>query len=88
MNITTSLPADITPHGSDYEIVSRVVEMLTENYRDQPSLEVDRRRNRPTADATAEDVHPLGRTVAEGIPAGGHARPRQAPAAAGGAAAA
>ncbi len=39
MNITTSLPADITPHGSDYEIVSRVVEMLTENYRDQPSLE-------------------------------------------------
>ncbi|MBW9063168.1 bifunctional helix-turn-helix domain-containing protein/methylated-DNA--[protein]-cysteine S-methyltransferase [Rhizobium herbae] len=40
MNITTSLAADITPHGSDYEIVSRVVEMLTENYRDQPSLEV------------------------------------------------
>ncbi|WP_349436636.1 bifunctional helix-turn-helix domain-containing protein/methylated-DNA--[protein]-cysteine S-methyltransferase [Pararhizobium sp. A13] len=39
MNITTSVPADITPHGSDYEIVSRVVEMLTENYRDQPSLE-------------------------------------------------
>ncbi len=39
MNITTSIPADITPHGSDYEIVSRVVELLTENYRDQPSLE-------------------------------------------------
>jgi AraC family transcriptional regulator of adaptative response/methylated-DNA-[protein]-cysteine methyltransferase len=39
MNIKTSIPADITPHGSDYEIVSRVVELLTENYRDQPSLE-------------------------------------------------
>lgn len=39
MNITTSIPADITPHGSDYEIVSRVVELLTENYRDQPSLD-------------------------------------------------
>ncbi|MCV9962093.1 bifunctional helix-turn-helix domain-containing protein/methylated-DNA--[protein]-cysteine S-methyltransferase [Pararhizobium sp. BT-229] len=39
MNITTSVPADITPHGSDYEIVSRVVELLTENYRDQPSLD-------------------------------------------------
>lgn len=40
MNITTSIPGDITPQGSDYETVSRVVEMLTENYRDQPSLEV------------------------------------------------
>jgi AraC family transcriptional regulator of adaptative response/methylated-DNA-[protein]-cysteine methyltransferase len=39
MNITTSIPADITPQGSDYETVSRVVELLTENYRDQPSLE-------------------------------------------------
>ncbi|WP_438750950.1 methylated-DNA--[protein]-cysteine S-methyltransferase [Pararhizobium sp. O133] len=39
MNITTSIPADITPHGSDYETVSRVVELLTETYRDQPSLE-------------------------------------------------
>lgn len=40
MTITTSLPIDITPQGSDYETVSRVVELLTEDYRDQPSLEV------------------------------------------------
>ena len=39
MNITTSIAADITPKGSDYETVSRVVELLTENYRDQPSLD-------------------------------------------------
>ncbi len=39
MNITTSVPTDITPHGSDYETVSRVVEILTEDYRDQPSLD-------------------------------------------------
>jgi AraC family transcriptional regulator of adaptative response/methylated-DNA-[protein]-cysteine methyltransferase len=39
MNITTTIAADITPKGSDYETVSRVVELLTENYRDQPSLD-------------------------------------------------
>lgn len=39
MNITTSIPTDITPQGSDYETVCRVVELLTETYRDQPSLE-------------------------------------------------
>jgi AraC family transcriptional regulator of adaptative response/methylated-DNA-[protein]-cysteine methyltransferase len=40
MNVTTQIPLDITPKGSDYEVVSRVVELLTENYRDQPSLDV------------------------------------------------
>lgn len=39
MNITTSVPTDITPQGSDYETVRRIVELLTEDYRDQPSLE-------------------------------------------------
>jgi AraC family transcriptional regulator of adaptative response/methylated-DNA-[protein]-cysteine methyltransferase len=39
MDIKTSKPTDITPNGSDYETVSRVVELLTENYRDQPSLD-------------------------------------------------
>ncbi|HEV7307336.1 bifunctional helix-turn-helix domain-containing protein/methylated-DNA--[protein]-cysteine S-methyltransferase [Ensifer sp.] len=39
MNIATSLPTDITPKGTDYDTVSRVIEMLTEDYRDQPSLE-------------------------------------------------
>ncbi|WP_275787193.1 bifunctional helix-turn-helix domain-containing protein/methylated-DNA--[protein]-cysteine S-methyltransferase [Pararhizobium gei] len=39
MTIMRSIASDITPEGSDYDTVSRVVEMLTENYRDQPSLE-------------------------------------------------
>lgn len=30
---------DITPEGSDYETVRRVIEMITLDYRDQPSLE-------------------------------------------------
>jgi AraC family transcriptional regulator of adaptative response/methylated-DNA-[protein]-cysteine methyltransferase len=30
---------DITPEGSDYEVVRRVIEMITLDYRDQPSLE-------------------------------------------------
>src|SRR6218665_3146140 len=30
---------DVTPEGSDYETVRRVIEMLTNDYRDQPSLE-------------------------------------------------
>lgn len=39
MNITATLNADITPAGSDYETVRRVIEMITEDYRDQPSLD-------------------------------------------------
>ena len=39
MNITATLNADITPAGSDYETVRRVIEMITEDYRDQPGLE-------------------------------------------------
>lgn len=36
-----STPAiDVTPEGSDYEVVRRVIEMITLDYRDQPSLEV------------------------------------------------
>lgn len=31
---------DVTPEGSDYETVRRVIEMITLDYRDQPSLEV------------------------------------------------
>jgi AraC family transcriptional regulator of adaptative response/methylated-DNA-[protein]-cysteine methyltransferase len=30
---------DVTPQGSDYETVRRVIEMITLDYRDQPSLE-------------------------------------------------
>jgi AraC family transcriptional regulator of adaptative response/methylated-DNA-[protein]-cysteine methyltransferase len=32
-------PVDVTPQGSDYETVRRVIEMITLDYRDQPSLE-------------------------------------------------
>ena len=35
----TSTSRDITPEGSDYETVRRVIEHLTLEYRDQPSLE-------------------------------------------------
>lgn len=33
------LKNDITPHGGDYEIVRKVVEKISLDYRDQPSLE-------------------------------------------------
>lgn len=42
MNAFTPAPecaTDITPDGEDYAIVSRVIELITLNYRDQPSLE-------------------------------------------------
>lgn len=39
MNIATTLPTDITPKGTDYDTVRSVIEMLTEEYREQPSLE-------------------------------------------------
>ncbi|CDZ25988.1 bifunctional helix-turn-helix domain-containing protein/methylated-DNA--[protein]-cysteine S-methyltransferase [Neorhizobium galegae] len=34
-----SPPIDVTPEGSDYETVRRVIEMITLDYREQPSLE-------------------------------------------------
>ncbi len=36
---TAILRDDITPQGSDYEIVRRVIEKISLDYRDQPSLE-------------------------------------------------
>ncbi|MGO7565227.1 hypothetical protein ACC754_39425, partial [Rhizobium johnstonii] len=39
MNIIANLHTDITPDGPDYDIVRRVIELITEDYRDQPSLE-------------------------------------------------
>ncbi|OOG74469.1 Bifunctional transcriptional activator/DNA repair enzyme Ada [Ensifer sp. M14] len=44
MNIATTLPADITPDGTDYDTVRNVIEMLTEEYREQPSLDAIARR--------------------------------------------
>jgi hypothetical protein len=80
MNIKTSKPTDITPHGSDYETVSRVVELLTEtiaisrlSMRSPASL-ASRRRS-------CRRVYPLGWAVAEGLPTGRDPRSRQAPAA-------
>ncbi len=39
MNMVAKLNNDITPDGSDYETVRQVIELITEDYRDQPSLE-------------------------------------------------
>ncbi|MBY6001182.1 bifunctional helix-turn-helix domain-containing protein/methylated-DNA--[protein]-cysteine S-methyltransferase [Epibacterium mobile] len=36
---TALLQRDVTPEGSDYEIVRRVIEKISLDYRDQPSLE-------------------------------------------------
>ena len=35
----TILETDITPTGGDYETVRRVIEKISLDYRDQPSLE-------------------------------------------------
>ena len=39
MNIAATLQTDITPEGDDYSTVRRVIEMITDDYRDQPGLE-------------------------------------------------
>ncbi|NKF30978.1 helix-turn-helix transcriptional regulator, partial [Pseudomonas sp. BGM005] len=39
MDMIANLQTDITPDGPDYDIVRRVIELITEDYRDQPSLE-------------------------------------------------
>ncbi|WP_337267306.1 bifunctional helix-turn-helix domain-containing protein/methylated-DNA--[protein]-cysteine S-methyltransferase [Oryzifoliimicrobium ureilyticus] len=40
MNISVDLAVDITPDGGDYDIVRQVIEILSEDYREQPSLEI------------------------------------------------
>ena len=39
MNANIMLKEDITHVGSDYETVRRVIEIMTTDYRDQPSLD-------------------------------------------------
>ena len=39
MNMIAKLETDITPDGPDYDTVRRVIELISEEYRDQPSLE-------------------------------------------------
>ncbi len=39
MNMIANLNTDITPDGPDYETVRQVIELITADYRDQPSLE-------------------------------------------------
>lgn len=39
MNIAATLQTDITPEGDDYTTVRRVIEMITEDYREQPGLD-------------------------------------------------
>ncbi len=40
MNMIAKLETDITPDGPDYDTVRQVIELISEEYRDQPSLEV------------------------------------------------
>ena len=39
MNIAATLQTDITPEGDDYSTVRRVIELITEDYREQPGLD-------------------------------------------------
>ncbi|WP_099865828.1 methylated-DNA--[protein]-cysteine S-methyltransferase [Pararhizobium haloflavum] len=39
MTVAARLHQDITPDGSDYETVRRVIEMITQDYRSQPTLD-------------------------------------------------
>lgn len=39
MKPVPTLERDITPEGSDYEVVRRAIEKISLDYRDQPSLE-------------------------------------------------
>lgn len=39
MNIAATLQTDITPDGDDYSTVRQVIEMISEDYRDQPGLD-------------------------------------------------
>ncbi len=39
MNMAATLQSDITPEGDDYDTVRRVIEMISEDYREQPGLE-------------------------------------------------
>ncbi|WP_416064746.1 methylated-DNA--[protein]-cysteine S-methyltransferase [Rhizobium sp. ZK1] len=39
MNMIAKLDTDVTPDGPDYDIVRQVIELISEEYRDQPSLE-------------------------------------------------
>jgi AraC family transcriptional regulator, regulatory protein of adaptative response / methylated-DNA-[protein]-cysteine methyltransferase len=50
MSMKIASAHDITPDGTDYETVCRVIEMLTEEYQEQPSLEAiaARLRQSPT----------------------------------------
>src|SRR6201991_2246493 len=50
MNAIAQFKTDITPEGADYDTVRRVIELITEEYRDQPSLEAiaDRLDQSPT----------------------------------------
>lgn len=50
MNAIAQLKKDITPQGPDYETVRQVIELITEEYRHQPSLEMlaDRLGQSPT----------------------------------------
>ena len=67
--------------AADYEIVRRAIAFISERWRAQPEIEAIADGAGVTPTESAPSVPPLGRTHAQGIPAGAHARSR-APAAA------
>ena len=40
----TEEPIEITPSGADYDVVRKVIAMISEEYREQPGLETIARR--------------------------------------------
>ncbi len=65
------LQKDITPTGDDYAIVSHIIERISKDYRDQPSLEKSGPRYRSVSDRAAEIVHALGRSFTQRLSSGG-----------------
>ena len=55
---------------ADYDIIATVIEQISTDWRDQPSLDDLARMAGIEPDRVAKTVHPLGRPVAQGIFAG------------------
>ena len=76
MNAQTAiLQRDITPVDNDYETVSHVIERISKDYRDQPSLET-LARERGLSPTACKSSSPAGRVFQpERFPPGGDDRP-------------
>ena len=76
MNAQTAiLQKDITPDGGDYETVRRVIEKISLDYRDQPSLETLAEEVGETPTGLQKLFTRWAGLSPKALPAGGHARP-------------